>query len=179
MKKLATAITASVVLLVAAPSIGAAGFTIHGDWKMGSFAVKRDGTLRGAIQTFGQPSSKARNGEICTVRWTRHGLKIVFYNLGGNNPCRPAFGFFSNARAKGRHWDTDRGLRIGDGQRRLRNLYPGASFHRANGDFWPSGWWLVRRHSQFGTGGYYPGLLAHMKDRKVQSFHVRFAAGGD
>jgi hypothetical protein len=75
-KKLATAISASVVLLVAAPTIGAAGFTIHGDWKMGSFGVKRDGTLGGAIQTFGEPSSKARNGEVCTVRWTRHGLKI-------------------------------------------------------------------------------------------------------
>jgi hypothetical protein len=179
LKKLATAVSASVALLVAAPSIGAAGFTIHGDWKMGSFAVKRDGTLRGAIQAFGQPGSKARNGEVCTVRWARHGLKIIFYNLGGNNPCRPAFGFFSNARANGPHWDTDRGLQIGDGQRRLENLYPRASFHRANGDFWPSGWWLVRRYSQIGTGGYYPGLLAHVQDRKVRSFHVRFAAGGD
>jgi hypothetical protein len=49
-KKLATTISASVVLLVAAPTIGAAGFTIHGDWKMGSFGVKRDGTLGGAIR---------------------------------------------------------------------------------------------------------------------------------
>ena len=179
MKKMATVVAASAALLFAAPSIGAAGFTIHGDWKMGSFAVKSDGTLRGAIETFGQPSRKTRNGEVCTVRWTRHGLKIVFYNLGGHNPCRPSFGFFSNARAKGSAWDTNRGLQIGDRRRRLKNLYPNASFHKANGNLWPSGWWLLKRHSQIGTGGSYPGLLAHMKDRRVQSFQVRFPAGGD
>ena len=84
-----------------AASASAAVFTIHGDWKMGSFKVKRDGTLGGAIDAFGEPGSRDRNGEVCTVRWARHGLKIVFYNLGGLNPCKPANGFFSNARARG------------------------------------------------------------------------------
>jgi hypothetical protein len=40
-------------------------------------------------------------------------------------------------------WETNRALRIGDRQRRLRNLYPGATFHPAMTNFWPSGWWLV------------------------------------
>jgi hypothetical protein len=160
-------------------SAGSAVFTIHGDWRMGSFRVKGDGTLGGAIDAFGKPGSRDRNGGACTVRWARHGLKIVFYNLGGSNPCRPATGFFSNARARGQHWETDKGLRIGDRQRRLRNLYPNAKFHRALPNFYPSGWWLVPRRSQFGTGGLYPGLLAHMRDRRVVSFHVRYPAGGD
>jgi hypothetical protein len=176
LSSLGAAIVAGFVLTAEA---GAAGFTIHGDWRMGSFKVKRDGTLRGAIDAFGQPGSRERNGEICTVRWARHGLKIVFYNLGGFNPCRPAHGFFSRARARGAGWETDRALRIGDRQRRLRNLYPGATFHPAMPNFWPSGWWLVRRTSQFGTGGSYPGLLAHMQDRRVAAFHVRYPAGGD
>jgi hypothetical protein len=178
-KALVVAIAATVAGLVIAPAGSAAGFTIGGDWRMGSFAVKADGTLRGAIDAFGSPSSKERNGEICTVRWRQHGLRIVFYNLGGNNPCRPRFGFFSTARAKSQEWDTNRGLRIGDRQRRLKRLYPGATFHRANRPFWPAGWWLVTRTSPFGTGGTYPGLLAVMKDRRVAAFQVRYPAGGD
>jgi hypothetical protein len=171
------AVVATVFSLAASAS--AAVFTIHGDWKMGSFKVKRDGKFAGAIDAFGQPGSRDRNGDACTVRWGRHGLKIVFYNLGGFNPCKPAHGFFLHARAKGQHWVTDRGLAIGDRRHRLRKLYPGATFHDAMPGFWPSGWWLVTRKSQVGTGGSYPGLLAHMKDRRVVAFHVRFPAGGD
>ena len=174
-------ITTAAVLtaLVVSSSAAAAVFTIRGDWKMGSFAVKRDGTLRGAVDAFGEPSAKARNGEVCTVRWSRHGLRIVFYNLGGRNPCRGKYGFFSNARAKGPHWKTNRGLGVGDSESRLQNLYPKAKFHSSKQGFWPAGWWLVRRESQFGTGGHYPGLLAHMHDDEVQAFYVRYAAGGD
>jgi hypothetical protein len=169
-------VTLSLVLVASA---GAAVFTIHGDWRMGTFKVKRDGTLRGAIDAFGPTGSRDRNGEVCTVRWPRHGLKIVFYNLGGLNPCKPANGFFSNARARGPHWNTNRDLAIGDRRHRLKNLYPGAKFHGAMHNFWPSGWWLVRRTSQFGSGGSYPGLLAHMHDHRVAAFHVRYPAGGD
>lgn len=179
MKRVAICITATAVALLAAAPAVAHEFTIRGDWKMGSFAVKRDGTLRGAIDAFGRPGDRDRNGVACTVRWPRHGLRIHFYNLGGNNPCRPAFGFFSNARAKGPHWRTNRELEIGDRLRRLRNLYPNATFHPAEPGFWPAGWWLVRRTSPIGTGGHYPGLLAKMQDRRVLQFRVRYPAGGD
>ena len=56
-------VTLSLVLVASA---GAAVFTIHGDWRMGSFKVKRDGTLRGAIDAFGPTGSRDRNGEVCT-----------------------------------------------------------------------------------------------------------------
>jgi len=177
--KLITATVALVAALVLTSSAAAAVFTIRGDWRMGSFAVKKDGKLRGAVDAFGQPTKKIRNGESCAVRWTQHGLRIFFYNLGGNNQCRGKFGFFSNARAKGPQWKTNRDLAIGDGEGRLQNLYPNASFHAAKRGFWPAGWWLVKRPNQFGTSGSYPGLLAHMHDGRVQAFHVRYAAGGD
>jgi hypothetical protein len=177
--KLAAATVAFVAALVLTASAAGAGFTIHGDWKIGSFAVKKDGTLRGAIDAFGAPTEKVRNGESCAVRWDQHGLRAFFYNLGGNNPCRGRFGFFSNARATGAGWETNRDLAVGDSKKRLRNLYPNARFHAAEPGFWPSGWWLVRRANQFGTAGSYPGLLAHMRDGHVRAFHVRYAAGGD
>jgi hypothetical protein len=170
---------AAVVALAAATSANAHVFTIHGDWRIASFAVKRDGTLGGAIDAFGQPGSRLRHGVSCTVRWPRHGLKMGFYNLGGHNPCRAAFGFFSNARAKGPHWRTNRGLEIGDTQRRLRTLYPNALFHSGEESIYPPGWWLVTRRSQVGTGSEYPGLLAIVRERRVAQLRVRYPAGGD
>jgi hypothetical protein len=178
-KRLVTVIAAAAVALTAATSASAHVFTIHGDWKIGSFAVKRDGTLRGAVDAFGQPGSRTRHGEACTVRWPQHGLRIGFYNLGGHNPCLGRFGFFSNARAKGPHWRTNRGLEIGDLQSRLRDLYPNALFHSGEESVFPPSWWLVVRRSPFGTGGQYPGLLAVTQDRRITQFQVRFAAGGD
>jgi hypothetical protein len=180
LRKLGIGVAAAAVLLIWAASANAHTFTIHGDWKIGSFLVKDDGTLRGAIDAFGQPTDRDRRfgGSACIVRWPQHGLKITFYNLGGRNPCRPAYGFFSNARAHGPHWETNRDLAIGDRRRRLRDLYPGATYHSAESGS-PAGWWLVRRRSPFGTGGYYPGLLATLEDRRVDAFHVRYPAGGD
>jgi hypothetical protein len=172
-------IAAIAVTLGVATSAGAHVFTIRGDWKIGSFLVKRDGTLGGAIDAFGRPGSRHRQGVSCTVRWPRHGLRIVFYNLGGQRPCQPTTGHFSNARACGAHWETGRGLEIGDRLRRLRRLYPNAEFHSAEPGSWPAGWWLIRRSSPFGTNGSYPGLLARVRDRHVVAFHVRYPAGGD
>ena len=126
-----------------------------------------------------KPDSRNRHGVSCTVRWARHGLKIVFYNLGGENPCRRSFGFFSKARATGPHWKTNRDLKIGNGQRRLRNLYPNARFHSGEESVFPPGWWLVTRRSQVGTGGRYPGLLAKVLGGRVSQFQVRYPAGGD
>jgi hypothetical protein len=94
MKKLMVTVAAGAALLVGAASAHAHTFTIRGDWKMGSFFVKRDGTLRGAINAFGIPGSRVKlhGGMACIVRWPRHDLKIDFYNLGGRNACRPAYG---------------------------------------------------------------------------------------
>ena len=169
----------AVAALVAAGSAGAHVMTIHGDWRIGSFEIKRDGTLGGAVEAFGQPDRRNRHGVSCTVRWARHGLKILFYNLGGENPCRRSFGFFSKARAAGPHWKTDRDLRIGDGQRRLRSLYPNARFHSGEESVFPPRWWLVTRRSQVGTGGQYPGLLTKVLGPRVAQFQVRYPAGGD
>jgi hypothetical protein len=180
-RRLVIGVAAGAVMFIAAAPASAHVFTIKGDWKMGSFLVKRDGTLRGAIDAFGTPGDRDRRhgGSACIVRWPSHGLKMAFYNLGGQDACRGAHGFFSNARARGPHWSTDRGLEIGDRQRRLRNLYPNAKYHAAEHGYWPAGSWLVRRWSAIGTGGYYPGLLATVQDRRVDAFFVRYPAGGD
>ncbi|MGH3010270.1 MAG: hypothetical protein ACRDLZ_06355 [Gaiellaceae bacterium] len=179
MKRVTIGLAAVAFALVAAGPANAHVFTIHGDWKIGSFEIKRDGTLGGAVEAFGRPDSRKRHGVSCTVRWERHALKMVFYNLGGENPCRKESGLFSNARAAGPHWKTNRGLEIGDSQRRLRSLYPNARFRSGLESVLPARCWLVTRRSQLGTGGRYPGLLAKLLGERVSQFQVRYPAGGD
>lgn len=146
---------------------------VRGDVQIGRFPVQRDGTLDGAIRAFGAPESlrRGRYGE-CKARWRRIGLRIVFYNLGLNNPCRPQYGYFGNATMVGRHWVTARGLRLGDPSRRLYVLYRPRRF--------TSSWaWLLTRYSRLGDGAYYPGLAAKIHDGWVTAFRIRYAAGGD
>jgi hypothetical protein len=162
----------AVLLLVAAPA-GAAVFTIHGDWRIDGYALKRDGTLAAAIDEFGPPGSRHRRGGKCVVRWRGHGLKIVFRRHGGN-PCRPQTGVFSKSRGKGPHWRTSRGLERADRLKRLQHLYPRAKWHPA-GAHWSAGWWLVPRRTE--AGRRYPGLLATIKGRRVSSFQIRYPAG--
>jgi hypothetical protein len=62
--------------------------------------------------------------------------------------------------------------RIGDPQRRLRRLYPGATRHGRS-------WWLAKGINVFGTGNPYPVLRATMSDRRVRSLALQIGAAGD
>ena len=171
-----------VVLLAcaAAAAHAATTYVLVADERIGSFRVKEDGRLRGAIGAFGRPSSlKGSGGESCTAVWRPIGLTMYVYNLGGQNPCTARYGFFARAVMRGPAWRTSKGLRVGDPVAKLRRLYPAAKLHRGLRYFWPAGYWLVPRRSQFGYAGSYPGLLAETRGGRVVSFVVRYQAGGD
>jgi hypothetical protein len=170
--------TIGAALAGAATVSAAPSFVVTGDTRIGSFAVKADGSLGGAIRAFGHPRLR-RTGEACAATWRSYGLTMSFYNLGGANPCAPRFGRFSRAVMHGTRWRTDKGLRIGMSRRVIRRHYPRATFHRGLRFYWPSGWWLVTRRELFGGGGTYPGLLAETARGLVISFQVRYPAGGD
>lgn len=172
------AVAAAVAFMSAGAAQAAPSFVIQNDTRIGSFAVKTDGSLAGAIRAFGQPKLR-RTGEACAATWAQHGLKMSFYNLGGANPCAPKFGRFSKAMMHGTNWRTDKGLWIGMASTSIRHHYPRATFKRGLRFYWPSGWWLVTRRELFGGGGFYPGLLAETARGKVVSFQVRYPAGGD
>jgi hypothetical protein len=157
----------------AAPPAEPTSIVIRGDVQIGRFLVKRDGTLDGAIRAFGPPTGLRRGRYAdCAARWRGIGLRIVFYNLGGRNPCLRQYGYFSNATMVGRHWMTARGLRLGDPARKLYVLY---SPRRFTGS-WA---WLLTRWSPYGDGAYYAGLAAKIHDGWVTAFRIRYAAGGD
>jgi hypothetical protein len=172
------AMTIGATLALAGAASAAPSFVIVNDTRIGTFAVKADGSLGGAIRAFGQPKLR-RTGEACTATWAQYGLTMNFYNLGGANSCTPRFGRFSRAVMYGTRWRTDKGLRIGMSSKAIRRYYPRATFHRGLRFYWPSGWWLVTRAELFGGGGTYPGLLAATARGSVSSLHVRYPAGGD
>jgi hypothetical protein len=117
--------------------------------------------------------------EACAAIWQAYGLTILFYNLGGANPCTPAGGYFSRAIMRGRRWRTGKGLAVGMRATRVRRFYPRAAWHRGLRGYWPTGWWLITRRSPFGGGEGYPGLLAETRNGRVFSLQVRYPAGGD
>jgi hypothetical protein len=177
-KLAALAMTVGAALALARAASAAPLFVVVNDTRIGTFAVKADGSLAGAIRAYGRPRLR-RTGEACIATWAQYGLTMSFYNLGGANPCTPRFGRFSRALMYGTRWRTDKGLRIGMSSKTIRRYYPRATFHRGLRFYWPSGWWLVTRQELFGEGGTYPGLLAATARGSLSSFQVRYPAGGD
>ena len=153
---------------------------IRGDAKLGGYAVKTDGTLFGAIEEFGDPSSlrrgqyRGRPTVTCIARWQPLGLRITFYNLGGQNPCRPQFGYFGEAWITSKQWRTASGLRVGHPWRYILRYHPRARHGGA------TGWWvLVARRSRIGAFRSYSALAARVKNGYVVAFRITYAAGGD
>lgn len=105
------------------------------------------------------------------MTWTV-GLRMVFANFGGLDPCSPEGGLADLAVMRGARWRTSRGLRIGDPVSRLHRLYPTAT---ARGGLW----WLVTGYTPIGEGGYYPVLAAAVGRGRVRALRAGIGAAGD
>jgi hypothetical protein len=172
-------VCAALVASAASATVRPGQQVIQGDYRLGAFAVKADATLFGAIQAFGKPSLRRSPYQTCTASWAKHGLTISFYNLGGEDACKPQYGYFGEARIRGANWRTASGLAIGDPARWITRYHKQARWHAAEQPYWPEGWWLVTRWSVYGDGSNYPGLLAVVRDGKVSEFRMRYQGGGD
>jgi hypothetical protein len=140
---------------------------------IGDFHPERDPTLGAAIAVFGQPTRIVQTSNAsCRVLYGGLMLRFAFVNLGGGGPCDPALTKSQVVRAFGPRWHTDRGLRIGDRQRKLRRTYPRATRHGRS-------WWLVKGKNIFVGGNPYPVLRATMKGGRVNSFALSVGAAGE
>jgi hypothetical protein len=140
---------------------------------IGGFHPQRDPTLGAATSVFGQPSKVSQTSNAsCRVLWRSVGVRIAFVNLGGGSPCDPALTKAQVVRVFDPRWRTGRGLSIGNGLRRLRRLYPGATRHGKS-------FWLVRAVNIFVGGSPYPVLRATMRNGRVASFALDVGAGGE
>jgi hypothetical protein len=141
---------------------------------IGDFHPGRDPTLQAATTVFGPPTKIVRTSDVsCRVLYGAIGLRFAFVNLGGGGGCDPVLTKSQVARAFDPRWYTGKGLQIGDRQRKLRRLYPGATRHGRS-------WWLVRGRNIFGVGQRpYAVLRATMKGRRVNSFALQIGAAGE
>ena len=153
-----------------------ASHVIQGDYKIAGYAVKADGTLFGAIETFGEPASKRRDQyRNCFARWPNLGLQIQFYNLAIGDPCAPQHGKFFNATMTSTRWRTAKGLRIRHPSRYIFRYYP-----RAHPTPRSNAWWsLLTRPSRWGRSETYAALEAKVQNGWVVAFRVTYPAGGD
>ena len=120
-----------------------------------------------------RPALELRRRDVtCLASWSGLGVRISFYNLGGQDPCQGRYGYFGEGIITGRGWATGKGLRIGDPARRVSALY---GQRRVSGA-WA---WLLTRRSPFGDGGVYAALSARIHHGRVTAFRVKYQAGGD
>ena len=52
---------------------------------------------------------------------------------------------------------------------KLQRLYPEAKKEPGLRGYWPTGYWLLPRYSRLGEGGFYPGLLAKVRNGRSSS----------
>lgn len=149
---------------------GASSFVIQGDRRIGGLAMGR-GTPREALDRFGVPGLRRSRPPSCIIAWPRLGLTINFLDF-ERRPCTNGGPVVASITNRAR-WRTLVGLRVGDGVRRLRTLYPRAS--RRTGSFRAyNGFWLVTRRACETVGGHpYPGLLARVREGRVSALVVR------
>lgn len=191
MKRL-TLLTALVALLLAT-SASAARFII----KPGKYGVNRLGPYKtkwsrayapdigAATRAFGAPSNLYPNGSGgCVVKWKRYGLRIEFYNFGGDTrgTCHPEVGLAQSFTIEdSRRWRSWKGLRIGIPEADVEYYHAWAEWHNG-GRFNDPGYWLRSQLSPFGNGNEYPIVAAHLRHDfygKVYRFSGWIGAAGE
>jgi hypothetical protein len=174
--QLATAAGLVALLATGCGNKDAPSQVILGNERLGTFAVKKDGSLGGLIRAFGDPTGRWHNGSGCVVRWRSLGLQASLYNLGGADPCTDAGGRFSHAEVTTPEWRTSTGLAVGDPVTRARQLFPRAKFGVVGK---PRGMWLWLIPRVYPVGPFhYAGLAAKIVNERVVALRVQYPADG-
>jgi hypothetical protein len=170
------------LLLLVTPSVAHGAKTIRfyswgGIAGLGPWNIGKNPRLGAAVRQFGTPDVRTRlyDGVGCRVVWRPLGLRILFVNFGGSDPCHGRSGFAQRMVIRGdgsRQWRTDRGLKIGMREARVPRLHPQAVQHR-------SGWWLTTYTNHIGPTRQVPGLVARTTNGRVSSFRAPIGAAGD
>lgn len=136
-------------------------YVIVGDESVGGF--RQDGTLAEAVEVLGIPTATETGYTNCTLTWRGAGIVMeTFYSAGSRDPCGPE-ALHVSTTVTGERWTTDRGLRIGDGGARLRELYPKA-------EPGAEGVWVLKRRPAPGLS--FPSLEAKVTNGRVVSLKL-------
>jgi hypothetical protein len=181
---LRTAAISLVVAGIAAPVAAARpGGMIHtgpnGVTALGSWHVSTHPTFPAAVRALGAANAvhAHSHGSSCTGSgtWSGLGLRILFTSFGGDPYCagaRAQTGTISGAAGR-QHWQTTRGLRVGDSLGTLKRLYPRAIKGRG-------GWAIVYSlHSVIAEGSRLDIVTAQVKGNRVSSLRLWIGGAGD
>ena len=113
-----------------------------------------------AQQVFGNPYSSTQSPSVCVARWS-NGLTIAFKRKRPYSRWSKACIGFQWAKAS-KSWRTAKGLRVGSGEARIRQLYP----HATSSTSGSMRKWVL-------TPGSNPQLQAWTKRGKVIYFAVQ------
>lgn len=106
-------------------------FTIVRDESIGGFP--RDGTIGEAVELLGLPTARLPEGfNQCRLEWPARGITMTTVFPGAANPCGPEGNHLSTT-VTDRRWQTDAGLKVGDPQTRIYELYPDAGQPSSDG----------------------------------------------
>lgn len=192
MKKRLALLTA-LVFLVPAGSARATPFVIqpgeYGVNTLGPFKTKWSRSyapdIGAATRAFGAPSNSFPSGwGGCVVKWKRYGLRIEFYNFGGDprGTCHPEVGLAQSFTIEdSRKWRSWKGLRIGMPEADVERYHGWAEWHDG-GRFNDPGYWLRAQFSPFGDGSEYAVVAAHLRHDlygKVAGFSGWIGAAGE
>ncbi|HSC03467.1 MAG TPA: hypothetical protein VLC49_09115 [Solirubrobacteraceae bacterium] len=151
----------------------------NGVTALGSWHVSTHSTFPAAVRALGAASAVHvhSHGNSCTgaATWRKFGLRIVFTSFSVDPYCaavRAQTGTISGAAGR-RHWQTTRGLRVGDSLGTLKRLYPRAI--KGHG-----GWAIVySRHSVIAEGSRLDIVTAQVKGNRVSAFSLWIGGAGD
>ena len=147
--------------------------------RIGALDLSRTPTIKRATDAFGPPTSKRLSGKVlCVVDWRGLRLRGNFVNLGGPMPgrttCSTSVGKLQTAEIRGRAFQTQAGLRVGDTLARLRRLHPAARRHGTTR-------WLATAPDVFGANARdrFAIVRANAKAGKVCAFVLWIGAAGE
>jgi hypothetical protein len=146
---------------------------------LGSWHVSAHPTFQAAVRALGAANAVKvhTHGNSCTGTgtWTKFGLRIVFTSFSSDPYCahvRAQTGTISGAAGR-EHWQTARGLRVGDSLATLKQFYPRAIKRRG-------GWAIVySRHSVIAEGSRLDIVTAQIKGNRVSAFTLWIGGAGD
>jgi hypothetical protein len=151
----------------------------NGVTALGSWHVSTHSTFPGAVRALGAANAVHvhTHGNSCTGTgtWSKLGLRVVFTSFSADPYCarvRAQTGTISGAAGR-QHWQTTRGLRVGDSLGTLKQLYPRAIKGR-------DGWAIVySRHSVVAEGSRLDIVTAQVSGNRVSSFQLWIGGAGD
>lgn len=152
--------------------------------ELGDYRADTTPTLAEVIDAFGEPDAckVLPETKFASATWRKIGLTIVAGRLspipGGGSACEsPPEVFVSRAEITGEEWETTAGLRVGDAETRVDDLYPYAR-RGPTGRAELDGWWLVVKVTEGAMFRPVPALLAKTDGGKVVRFVVDVAGEG-